>query len=139
MIKKVKQVIVWRNDLKVRKGKLAAQIAHASTALLLDAMKITERGEHVGVKICRRLLEFRKDSTWDKWINEGFTKIVLGCENENELLDLYDKAKSQKIPCVLITDAGLTEFNGVPTNTCIGIGPYWSDDIDKITGHLKLL
>jgi PTH2 family peptidyl-tRNA hydrolase len=36
-------------------------------------------------------------------------------------------------------DAGLTEFNGVPTKTCIAIGPNWSDEIDEITGHLKLL
>ncbi len=41
--------------------------------------------------------------------------------------------------CSLIIDAGLTEFGGVPTRTCIAIGPNWSDEIDEITGHLKLL
>ena len=39
----------------------------------------------------------------------------------------------------LITDAGHTEFHGVPTRTCLAIGPAWSDEIDAITGGLQLL
>ena len=38
----------------------------------------------------------------------------------------------------LITDAGATEFGGVPTNTCLAIGPHQAEKIDKITSHLKL-
>jgi PTH2 family peptidyl-tRNA hydrolase len=34
---------------------------------------------------------------------------------------------------------GKTEFNGVPTKTCLGIGPAKAEKIDKITGDLKLL
>ncbi len=52
---------------------------------------------------------------------------------------MYAKAKKAHIPCALITDAGRTEFGWVPTNTCIGIGPYFCEDIDKITVDLKLL
>lgn len=26
----------------------------------------------------------------------------------------------------------------VPTKTCVGIGPFWSHEIDTITKHLKL-
>ena len=61
-----------------------------------------------------------------------FTKICLCVEDEKELLKLYNKVKKERpdIPCELITDCGLTEFNGVPTNTCIGIGPFWNEDID---------
>jgi len=130
----VKQVIVWRNDLKVRKGKFAAQVAHASLASILKHMpKLKLNESHI------LRLEFKSDSYLDKWINGKFTKIVVGCENEAELLELYKQAEAAKIPVVLITDAGLTEFNGVPTNTCIGIGPFWSEEIDKVTGHLKLL
>ena len=56
-------------------------------------------------------------------------------------LSVYETIKKERpdIPCVLITDRGLTEFNGIPTNTCIGIGPFWSKDIDVYTKHLKLL
>ena len=41
----IKQIIVWRNDLKIRKGKIAAQCCHASLGLILDAQrknKVTE-------------------------------------------------------------------------------------------------
>lgn len=134
MEKRVKQVIVWRKDLKVRKGKFGAQVAHASCALLLNAMEKTVNYEQV-----KMTLTFKRESNWDAWINGKFTKIVVGCENEGELLQLFAQAKSAGLPCVLITDAGLTEFDGVPTNTCIGIGPFWEEDINKITGHLQLM
>lgn len=39
----------------------------------------------------------------------------------------------------MIEDNGLTEFHGVKTKTCIGIGPWVSEEIDKFTKHLKLL
>ena len=139
MGEKVKQIIIWRNDLKVRKGKFGAQVAHASLALLLNNMGKEGASYRRGAFRYNMVMEIEKDGPWDKWINGRFTKIVASCENEAELLQLYGQAKAAGIPCVLITDAGLTEFKGVPTNTCIGIGPYWSEEIDKITGHLKLL
>ena len=49
------------------------------------------------------------------------------------------KAENSNIPVTLITDCGLTEFHGVATNTCVGIGPWWSDEIDEFTKDLKLL
>jgi len=39
----------------------------------------------------------------------------------------------------VIVDSGLTEFHGVKTKTCLAIGPNKKEDIDKITGSLKLL
>ena len=38
----------------------------------------------------------------------------------------------------LITDAGMTEFHGVPTHTCLAIEPAFPQDIDPITGELPL-
>jgi PTH2 family peptidyl-tRNA hydrolase len=55
------------------------------------------------------------------------------------LVELYTKAKQAGLICSLIVDAGLTEFGGVPTKTCCAIGPAWAEDVDKITGELKLL
>ena len=40
MPENVKQVIVVRSDLKMNKGKIAGQVAHASLAIILDRMKI---------------------------------------------------------------------------------------------------
>lgn len=130
MGKEAKQVIVWRHDLKCRKGKICSQISHASLAVVLNEMRKDDNTFEFKVE---------KGSPWDKWLNGRFTKICVYCKDEKELLEIYQKAKEAKIPSVLITDAGLTEFNGVPTNTCVGIGPYWSEEIDKITGHLPLL
>ena len=128
MEKKVKQVIVMRNDLKMRRGKQIAQGSHASLGVILDMMKGDSEV---------RYLEM--EDYLNEWVNGIFTKIAVGCNSENELLSLYEEAKDLDIPTKLITDAGLTEFHGVPTNTCIAIGPYWSDEIDELTKHLKLL
>lgn len=134
-MKETKQVIVFRKDLNVRKGKFAAQIAHASLKVFLDLCIPFE-----SILTYKKLqFRYKKDSAWDNWLNGRFTKIVVSCDGESELIELYEKAKKEKLPCSLIVDAGLTEFHGVPTKTCIAIGPAYSEDIDKITGNLKLL
>ena len=74
-----------------------------------------------------------------KWKDGIFTKACLGVDSEEELLDIYNKAQEAGLPVALITDSGLTEFKGVPTNTCMAIGPDRIEKIDAITGHLKLL
>jgi PTH2 family peptidyl-tRNA hydrolase len=74
-----------------------------------------------------------------QWLRQKFTKVCVSVNSEQELLDVYQKAKDEGLPAVLITDSGLTEFGGVPTNTCCGIGPWRRDEIDAITGHLSLL
>jgi PTH2 family peptidyl-tRNA hydrolase len=73
------------------------------------------------------------------WLEGAFTKVVLKSESEQELRDLYQKAKDLKIPCSLIEDNGLTQFHGVKTLTAIAIGPDDKSIINEITGHLKLL
>jgi PTH2 family peptidyl-tRNA hydrolase len=139
-----KQVIVFRKDLlkgdhSLRKGKIAAQVAHASLGALLKWAERTGYLNHDGSDQYEITLSFRENSILDKWLNGIFTKICLMVENEEELLKLYERVKNEsKIPCVLITDAGNTEFHGVPTNTCIGIGPWWSDEIDVFTKDLQL-
>ena len=117
-IMKQKQILIWRNDLKVRKGKFAAQLAHASLKATLDNL------EHPNVK---------------QWLSEAFTKIVVRVENEEELFEVLSNAKAAGLISALITDSGLTEFNGVPTNTCIAVGPATQEELEPITGHLKLL
>jgi len=152
----VKQVLVWRDNIrntkgyKVTKGKFAAQMSHSSLGVVLNAMRIIPKGfiffiakflfwimNLFGYKVL--FFAYKKHSPWDKWLNGRFTKVCVYCKDEQELLEIYKKSKDAGIPSVLITDAGLTEFGGVPTNTCVGIGPYWSSEIDKITGKLPLL
>ena len=138
----VKQVIVFRKDLlkgehAIRKGKFAAQCCHASLGALL---KFFNRKHINNGGYWKLNVEFSDNGVLDKWLNGIFTKICLYVENDDELVALYNKITNESdIPCVLITDAGNTEFHGVPTHTCIGIGPYWSDEIDEYTKDLKLL
>lgn len=114
----MKQMIVMRKDLNMRKGKMVAQGAHASMKALLENM------DHPSVKV---------------WLSQAFAKIAVSVDSEQELLEVLDKAKSAGLIATLVTDAGRTEFNGVPTNTCIAVGPATNEDLAPITGHLRLL
>ncbi|TWU49285.1 aminoacyl-tRNA hydrolase [Rubripirellula reticaptiva] len=124
----VKQVIVMRHDLKMRRGKQIAQGAHASMSFL-----------------CRRLQENESISVEDfskiqrTWLTGSFAKVCCRVNSEEELFEIHDKAQEAGLEVHLITDSGKTEFHGQPTNTCLAIGPDETEKIDKITGHLQLL
>jgi PTH2 family peptidyl-tRNA hydrolase len=131
-----KQVIVMRTDLrnihgqKVRTGKLLAQASHASMGALLNlSVKMFEGELRINVE----------KPAVREWLEGRFTKVVVQVNSEQELLDIYELAVRNNINVKLITDAGLTEFGGHPTHTCLGIGPDYPENIDPITKHLKLL
>lgn len=133
----VKQVIVMRKDLNMRKGKMAAQAAHAAMIFLIDGATIQEflsPSEH-GNSSMKQVLT----STQAQWVQEAFTKIVVGVSSEEELFEIHQAALDAGLTSHVVRDAGYTEFNGEPTYTCLAIGPDVSADIDKVTGHLKLL
>lgn len=135
-----KQVIVIRKDLNMRKGKIAAQAAHASMKVLLDCGGITYGEEGLGGSYPDYFtINLSQHTMLRKWLEGKFTKICVSVDSEEELLDIYQKAKDSNVLAALITDAGLTEFGGVPTNTCIAIGPDVPEKINLLTGHLKLL
>lgn len=132
---KSKQIIVMRKDLNMRKGKQISQGSHASLKAILDLMSKypDENPEH------ERSLCMKRDSALYDWINGDYTKVCVSVNSEEELLSVYNKAKETGLICSLITDNGLTEFNGVKTVTCCSIGPAWSNELQPITGHLPLL
>ena len=137
----VKQVIVMRKDLNMRKGKMVAQGAHASMKVFFDRMVELPQYRYIGdIKMNgkARVLPMPTDEMLE-WITGSFTKVCVSVDSESELNDIYQKALDGNIPCAMITDSGLTEFGGIPTKTCIAIGPANSEQIDVITGHLKLL
>jgi len=114
-----KQAILLRKDLNLTKGKAIVQGAHASVEAFMRAQRDPE-------------------SCAEIWLHEGMKKVVLEVANEKELIKYFQKAKDSGLPASLITDAGLTQ---IPpgTKTAVGIGPGKNEDIDKITGELKLL
>lgn len=114
----MKQVIVIRRDLKLSKGKMAGQCAHAS----VETYKLA-------LKKCPDKVE--------EWENEGNKKAVLRVEGEQELLELYAKIPN-KIPKALIRDAGKTHLDP-GTTTCFAAGPWDDEELNRYTGHLKLV
>ena len=114
-----KQVLVFRMDLKMSKGKIAAQAGHAAICAAQAA-----RDQH--------------KKWWEAWMYEGMRKIAVKVPGEKELGELEKAADDLGLPHALIVDRGLTE---VPegTLTCLGIGPAPNSMIDKLTGKLPLL
>jgi len=112
----MKQVIVVNEALRLPRGKLAAQVAHAAVASLLHTDAASQRA----------------------WFEVGMPKIVLACESLAELLALEAKARAAGLPCALIQDAGRTVI-AAGTQTCLGIGPASTEALSAITGELKLV
>lgn len=68
-----------------------------------------------------------------------FVRFCFTVKSEEDLFEVYNKTRQAGLPHCLICDNGLTEFHGVPTYTCLAIGPAKEEEIDKITGGLKLI
>ena len=140
---KSKQVIVIRKDLNMRKGKMVAQGAHASMKVILDLMQSVPNMKYIysngTIGEDTKYLKIEGGSAINDWINGIFTKVCVSVDSEDELIGIYESAKAIGLPCSLIEDIGLTEFDGVVTKTAVAIGPAWEDDVNQITGHLKLL
>ena len=112
----MKQVILVRKDLKLSKGKLAAQVSHASVECLLRS---------------------HKDDV-AKWRSQGMKKVILKVENLDELKKYRALAQDKGLVTCLITDAGKTQL-APGTITCAGIGPDKEEKIDPVTGELGMV
>jgi len=111
-----KQVILVREDLKLDKGKMAAQVAHASVEAALRSDKDIIK----------------------KWRAKGMKKVVLKVKNKEELFKHKEIAKNNNLKTALITDAGRTSIKP-GTITCLAIGPDEEKKIDDVTGSLKMM
>lgn len=111
----MKQVILVRADLNLAKGKMAAQVAHASVGALVKSHKDDIK----------------------KWQSEGQKKVVLKVKDQEEIFKYKRDAEDAGLITSLITDAGKTAI-APGTVTCLGIGPENEEKIDKVTGKLKM-
>jgi PTH2 family peptidyl-tRNA hydrolase len=126
---RIKQVILIRKDLKMRRGKEIAQGSHASMEFLLHQVRNNLPDRHMDLSIT--LMEKEK-----AWILLGMAKVCLRVNSEEELLKHHEKARAGGLKSYLIQDSGRTEFHGRPTFTACAIGPDDEQKIDAVTGDL---
>lgn len=142
-----KQVIVVNKGLGMSKGKMSAQVAHASEAFLLKRFLNGIGDKHSTFdmktgKLSGYVLQVPVDLDTFDWITSSYTKVVLEVNSEAELEKVVSKAikngLKEDIDYFKIIDNGYTEFDNQKTWTCIGFRPMKSEDIDKVTKRLRL-
>ncbi|XP_073844257.1 peptidyl-tRNA hydrolase 2, mitochondrial [Musca autumnalis] len=118
-----KLALVVRADIKMSKGKTAAQCAHAAVICVQDSSQSNNK---------------RTRDVLDSWLAMGQPKIVLKIENYEDLIKLQKESLDRGVTAALVHDAGRTQL-AAGTATVLGVGPDTVENIDKLVGHLKLL
>ena len=133
-------MIVVRRDLKMRKGKIAAQAGHACIDAILMALNKEGRMNDFEMTVDGIVLKNidKPSSPLSDWFMYGCAKVCVYVDSEESLLDIAQKTKDKGIIASVITDAGMTEFHGVPTKTCLALEPLPADIADELTGDLPL-
>ena len=126
----IKQVILIRKDLKMRRGKEIAQGSHASLEFLAARVR-----PHLGAT---SLATVEFSAAERAWLTHGMAKVCLQVASEDELAHYHNKAEEHGLASYLIRDSGRTEFGGVPTLTACAIGPDEVAKIDEVTADLAL-
>jgi PTH2 family peptidyl-tRNA hydrolase len=139
---KAKQMIVMRRDLKMRKGKIAAQSGHACVEAVLMALAREDRLGQVRVTPGDEWVylddEGSEPTPLSDWFEAGVAKVCVYVDSEEELLSIAEQGRERGFVVALVRDAGLTEFHGETTYTCLAFEPLRAADIDPITGDLPL-
>ncbi len=137
---KSKMMIVMRRDLKMRKGKIAAQAGHACIDAILMALSKEGRINDFEMTDEGPVLKHNDKpiSPLFDWFAYGCAKVCVYVDSEAALLEIAEKAKEKGIIVSVITDAGMTEFHGVPTKTCLALEPLSAEIADELTGDLPL-
>lgn len=139
---KSKQMIVMRRDLKMRKGKIAAQAGHACVEAVLMALAREGRLGEVRVTPDQSWIYLEDEGApatpLSDWFDAGVAKVCVYVDSEEELLDLAVRGRELGFAVALVRDAGHTEFHGEPTYTCLAFEPLAAEQIDPLTGDLPL-
>ena len=137
---KSKMMIVVRRDLGMRKGKIAAQAGHACVEAVLRAL--AKEGRLGDIKLNGGQISLKPsgkpDTPLSDWFRDGEAKICVYVDSEEELLDIDRRAREMGFISALIQDAGITEFHGQPTYTCLALEPLTSEQVEPLTGSLPL-
>ena len=136
-------MIVMRRDLKMRKGKIAAQAGHACVEATLMALASEKRLKQVRVDTERNWVYLQRGmfdtpTPLTDWFDAGVAKICVYVDSEEELLEVARRADEMGFLYALVRDAGHTEFHGEPTYTCLALEPLSAEQVDPLTGDLPL-
>src|SRR5438046_920910 len=114
-------------QLTLIQGKIAAQCGHATLACYKTLLRAAQKDpESTEAKLLRQ------------WERLGQAKIAVQVKGEQEMIELMRKARSLGVTAGVIQDAGRTQIEA-GSRTVLGVGPAPKSEVDKITGHLKLL
>ncbi len=118
-VSSVKLVCVVNQGLKMGKGKLAAQVGHASVEAFLKTG--VSHPQHV-----------------EAWLASGQKKICVKVPDDTAMNELLEQAIQRSIPALIVRDAGHTQ---IPrgSQTVLALGPFDEHALDLLTGDLKLL
>jgi peptidyl-tRNA hydrolase len=123
-------------------GKIAAQVGHASGAFMTINRRLynCDLLSPKGLPVKRLIREFHGEfgDEVEQWIAQDYTKVCVAANSEEQLDELYEKAKALGMEAHLIIDNGRTCFNNVLTKTVLGLGPHYIDKFE-LTSKLKLL
>ncbi|KAG8459871.1 hypothetical protein KFE25_014434 [Diacronema lutheri] len=112
-------VLVVRTDLRMTKGKIAAQCCHGA----LGAYQLAAQ---------------TSPNALARWERSGCAKVALQVGSDAELIAVYRAARLHHLPHYLVVDAGRTQIEPGSKTVC-AVGPAAVSAIDAITGALKLL
>lgn len=107
--------VVFRSGLDMPRGKSEVQFGHAVAMLIA--------GDYPGLV--------------ESYMAGSQLKLSMEVDGENGLLEIIGKAEKRHVPWVKVTDAGRTVF-GVPTFTCIGLGPMNKTDCNALTRNARM-
>jgi peptidyl-tRNA hydrolase len=114
-----KMILAVRTDLKMGKGKIAAQCSHAT----LGAYKRALRKTPGSVKYWERI---------------GQKKITVKLESEEQMDQIEEAAKQAGLVTHVVVDAGHTQIPA-GSKTVLAIGPAPESVVNTVTSHLKLI
>jgi peptidyl-tRNA hydrolase len=115
----VKQFIVVRNDLNMRRGEIASQVAAASVKFLIENNEAA-RPDQVFVNLSNDEVS---------WLTGSFSQIILGVDSEEQLHDILNRAEFM----------GIEAHSNTKGNelVCVALGPDNTKIIEKIVSKLK--
>ena len=115
----LKMVFVVNHELKMGKGKIAAQVGHAAVKATLKSGEL-------------------RPELLDAWLSTGQEKICVKAVDAHHIEQIENQAKQVNVLTSKIHDAGHTQ---IPAGslTVLALGPDHDKKLDDLTGELKLL